>query len=268
MNFINGARIVNRDACITVNGTLHIIDRVLMPGNMTIEEILSSTDRYSRFRDALEAAGTLEFLMMADISRTVFVPPNDIFDAAIPDALFNCLTAYMRLPLQDLVLHHIAGKTDYNTTLALQGHIYTLQLSPIIISTDSAGIISLNRDMGIQISMPNIAALNGVIHEISGVLMPTGFDFGKCQEFAPTTPPPTTAPPTTLPPTTLPPTTVPSTTLLPTTVPPTFAGTTENPMATDAPAPGEEGSTAEGIGNLSTETEAKTESFIDYEANP
>ena len=225
---------------------------------MTIADILSSTDRYTRFRDALEAAGTLDFLMAMDISRTVFVPPNDIFDAAIPEALFTCLTAYMRIPLQNLVLYHIAGKADYNTTLALQGFIYTLQLSPIIISTDSTGIIYLNRDMSVQISMPNIPALNGVIHEISGVLMPTGFDFGKCQEFAPTTPPPT-SPPTTMPPTTLPPDT---------TTPPVNT-TTEDPMATDSPAPGDPGSTPDSIGNdISLTTKADNE-LIDYdEANP
>lgn len=242
---------MNQDACVTVNGTLHIIDRVLMPGNETIAQILSNTDRYSRFRDALEAAGTLEFLMAMDISRTVFVPPNDVFDAAIPEALFTCLTAYMRVPLQDLVLHHIAGKTDYNTTLALQGFVYTLQLSPIIVSTDSAGVISLNRDMSVQVTMPNIPALNGVIHEINGVLMPTGFNFGKCQEFAPTTPPPT-LPPTTMPPLTTPPPIV--------TTPP--SGTTEDPMVTDSPGglgvPGDPGSTPEDIGK----------DIIDYDANP
>ena len=262
MPFINGARIVNEDACVTTNGTLHIIDRVLMPGNRTIADILATSARYTRFRDALEAAGTLDFLMMPDISRTVFVPPNDIFDAAIPEALFTCLTAYMRLPLQDLVLSHIAGKTDYNTTLVLQGYIYTLQLSPIIISRDSAGVIFLGRDRSIQITMPNIPALNGVIHEISGVLMPSGFDFGKCQEFAPTTPPPTTPPP---------PTTLPPTTTLSTTLSVTFSGTTEDPMATDAPAPGQrEGSTPDGdlSNDIATEPDATTELFIDYEANP
>jgi uncharacterized surface protein with fasciclin (FAS1) repeats len=228
-----------------------------MPGNETIADILSSTDRYSRFRDALEAAGTLNFLMAMDISRTVFVPPNDIFDAAIPEALFTCLTAYMRVPLQDLVLHHIAGKTDYNTTLALQGFVYTLQLSPIIISTDTAGVISLSRDMSVQITMPNIPALNGVIHEINGVLMPSGFDFGKCQEFAPTTPPPTTPPMTTLPPIT--------------TTPATEVNvTTEDPMATDSPGGGGLGDPGSTPGDIviNIPTEADSDS-IDYdEANP
>ena len=255
---------MNQDACVTVNGTLHIIDRVLMPGNMTIADILSNTDRYSRFRDALEAAGTLMFLMATDISRTVFVPPNDIFDAAIPEALFTCLTAYMRVPLQDLVLHHIAGKADYNTTLALQGFIHTLQLSPIIISTDSAGVVSLNRDRSVQITMPNIPALNGVIHEINGVLMPTGFNFGKCQEFAPTTPPPTTPPPTTPPLTTPPPTTTPPPSVNATTEDP--MATTEDPMATDSPAMEDPGSAPGSIGkDLPTEEDTN---FIDYEANP
>ena len=220
-----------------------------MPSNVTIADILSSTPRYSSFRDALEAAGTLQFLMATDISRTVFVPPNEVFDEAIPEELFTCLTAYMRLPLQDLVLYHISSKADYNTTLALQGFIYTLQLSPILITADDAGVVSLNRDMSAQITMPNIPALNGVLHEVNAVLMPAGFDFGKCQEFAPTTPPPTTPPP---PPTT----TVPPTTLAETTV--------DETMVTDAPAPGGGGSGGRGVGIQPSDNS----DFIDYDANP
>lgn len=253
VRFINGARVVNQDACVTENGTLHIIDRVLMPGNETIAEILSSTPRYSRFRDALEAAGTLQFLESVDVSRTIFVPPNDVFDEAIPEELLNCLTAYMRLPLQDLVLHHIAGKTDYSTTLALQGFLYTLQLSPILVSADASGVISLNRDQSAQITVPDIPAINGVIHEINAVLLPSGFTFGKCQEFAPTTPPPTTPPPTT----TIPPTT--------TLAPITTLATANESMVTDAPAPGPnpgEGKSGDGIPLLDTYD------VIDYEANP
>ena len=212
-----------------------------MPGNMTIAQILSMTPEFSRYRDAAETVGTLQFLMEPDISRTVFVPTNDVFDEAIPEELFNCLTAYMRLPLQDLVLHHIAGKTDYNTTLSLQGFIHTLQLSPILVTTDSSGNISLSRDMAVQITVSNIPASNGVIHVINGVLMPTGFNFGKCQEFAPTTPPPTTPPPT------MPPTTIP------------FADTTApatTSMVTDAP------------GGSSGELGFDKNDVIDYDANP
>ena len=251
VRFINGARVLNEDACVTINGTLHIIDRVLMPSNMTIGEILSITPRYSSFRNALETAGTLSFLMNMDISRTVFVPPNDVFEEAIPEALLNCLTAYMRLPLQNLVLYHISERAVYNTTLALQGFIYTLHQSPILIDSDNAGVISLNRDMSTQITMPNIPALNGVLHEINMVLMPTGFNFGKCQEFAPTTPPPTTPPPTTPAPTT------PATTIAPTTI--------DESMVTDALAPGEE-SSGHNIALQPSVTEKSD--MIDYDINP
>ena len=247
VHYINGASIVNQDACHTVNGTLHIIDCVLMPGNETIADILSRTPRYSRFRDALEAAGTLQFLMRDDTSRTLFVPSNAVFDEAIPDELLICLTAYMRLPLQNLVLSHISEKADYNVTLALQGYIYTLLQRPIIISTDDRGIF-LNRDPSVRIVEPNIPALNGVIHEVNAVLMPQGFTFGKCQEFAPTTPPPTTPPPTTAPPTTPPPTTT------------MFVN---DSMVTDSPAPGEDKGSSQYELEIPSESEA-----IDYEANP
>ena len=215
-----------------------------MPGTETIAEILSNNPQYSGFRDALEAAGTLRFLMRTNISRTVFVPNNDVFNAAIPEELFNCLTAYMRVPLQNIVLGHISEKADYNTTIALQGYIYSLLVRPIIVSTDEMGIF-LNRDPSVRIVEPNIPASNGVIHEINAVLMPADFTFGKCQEFAPT------APPTTMPMTTMEPET---TTMF-----------VNDSMVTDSPAPGDVdiGST------LDTELPSDPDSdTIDYEANP
>ena len=243
MQFINGAGIQNADACKTDNGTLHIIDRVLMPSNETIASILDDDPQFSMFVEALMFAGTFNFLTNNDSSHTVFAPTNDAFAEAIPPELYNCLTSYMRVPLTNLVLYHISKQTDYSQVLSLRQSAFSLFTDyrgprSILVFTAENGTLFLG-DLGnqIPITTADIPASNGVIHVIDGVLMPPDFDYGQCQPFVPTTPPPTTPPPTTLPPTTMPPptTAAPTTMSMATTMPMSTA------MATDAmtaPAPG------------------------------
>lgn len=87
------------DICVSEGVTLHVIDRVLNPSTQTIANILENQSNFTRFLRALSIAQVLDFLDKEDgVSRTLFVPTDDVFDAQIPDDLFNCLM-YMRYPL-------------------------------------------------------------------------------------------------------------------------------------------------------------------------
>ena len=234
--FINGAEIVVKEACRTRGGTLHIIDRVLIPSNVTIAEILRNQSRFSNFTDLLDIVNLLEALENPSISRTVFAFTDDVLQAAFPPDLLSCLTTYMRRPLQNLLLFHMSGQVDYNSTIFRQLSLSTLLLKDIRVNTFPNGSVFLTDEM-IEVIETDIEARTGVIHVIDGILLPPEFDFGKCQAFVPTTPPPTTAPPTTVPPTTGPPTTTP-----PTTEPPSPS---PSPLLSIAPNP-EPGSDFEG----------------------
>lgn len=234
--FINGAQIQNGDACKTDNGALHIVNRVLMPGEQTIADVLMGDPRFSMFVDALRFAGTFKFLAENDTSHTVFAPTNDAFNRDIPPDLFNCLTAYSRLPLSNLALYHISKQTDHSQLLSLRQNAFTILFqhgspqSILVVTADNGTIFLGELGNQIAITMADIPASNGVIHAIDGVLMPPNIDYGDCQGFVPTTmPPPTTAAPTTMPPTTAAPTTMPPTTstAAPTTMPPTTMTTVD-----------------------------------------
>ena len=176
-----------------------------MPGTQTIAQILRNDPRFSNLTTILDAVGVLPFLNNSDVSRTLFAPTDDVFGRQFPPELINCLIVYMRRPLNDIALFHIAEGVEYNTSLALRQWQYTLLLRYLRVHAFANGSIFLGTNLT-EIVVPNIPAQNGVIHIIDGVLLPPNFSFGMCQQFVPT-PPPTTPPPTTPPPTTPPPTT-------------------------------------------------------------
>lgn len=217
MRFINGAGIENPDACKTLNGTLHIVNRVLMPGSETIANILVNDPQYSMFVEALMFAGTFNFLNESSSSHTVFAPTNDVFERDIPPELFNCLTSYMRVPLTNLILYHISKQTDYSQVLGLRQSAFSLftdyngPRSLLVLAAENGTLFLGELGDQIAVTTADIPASNGVIHEVGGVLMPQNFDYGKCQPFVPTIPPPTTPPPTTAAPTTMPTTALPTT---------------------------------------------------------
>ncbi len=192
---------MNANACVTPSSTvtLHVIDRVLMPGNGTIASILENNNDFSLFTEALKFARVFDFLGKEDgVSRTVFVPTDEAFSEQIPPDLFTCLM-YNRLPLHDIVLYHISEGADFTPSLALRQFAYTLQLQVVyLMDNNGSGNITFRTDPPTSIIRPDIPASNGVIHVIDGLLIPPGFNYGSCTEFVPTTPPPATTPPTTM----------------------------------------------------------------------
>ena len=265
--FINGAQIQNGDSCKTDHGTLHIVNRVLMPGNDTIADVLLGDPQFSMFVEALQFAGTFKFLDVNDTSHTVFAPTDDAFNRDIPPELYSCLMSYSRLPLSNLALYHISKQTDHSQLLSLRQNAFSELLqhsSPqaILVVTADNGTIFLG-ELGnqIAITMADIPASNGVIHAIDGVLMPPNFDYGDCQRFVPTTMPPPTTAPTTMPPTTAAPTTMPNTTAAPTTMPNTTAATimadTSLPATTLTP-----------VTNLAFVDKDETDALDSADANP
>ena len=190
--FINGAEVVIEDACKTENGSLQIINMVLMPSNITIADILRLDPDFSMFVDALDSVNLLQFLENPSVSRTVFAVPDTAFNRVFPPDLRTCLSMYMRRPYNDIWLYHIAPEAHYNSSLALQNFFYTLLLQFLRVDVAENGTIFLGPDRVPITSY--IPARNGVIHVIEGVLIPPDFNYGMCEQFVPTTEPPTPTP--------------------------------------------------------------------------
>jgi uncharacterized surface protein with fasciclin (FAS1) repeats len=169
-----------------INGVIHGIDKVLLPDEV-FQSVLSATlnlveranDRgYTNFMEAVNKVGMANNLATEEL--TVFAPNNDAFTA-----LFATINNYESLDdfdtpeelsvLTDLLNYHLyAGTlmasqlTDGDTFTTVYGDIFTVDLSGDIPRLEP----SFQDAIPSGITVANIGASNGVIHEINRVLVP------------------------------------------------------------------------------------------------
>ena len=183
---VNGINIVTTDI-ETSNGVIHVIDSVLMPAaeeamaeepvaeEPMAEEPAAAADivdtavgagSFNTLVAAVQAAGLVDALK-AEGPFTVFAPSDEAF-AAIDQATIDALLADPSGDLTQILLYHVvpgrimaADITDGHVVETLQGGSLTFAV------TD--GGVTVN---GIPVVSADIEASNGVIHVISGVLMP------------------------------------------------------------------------------------------------
>jgi transforming growth factor-beta-induced protein len=132
----------------------------------TIVDIAVADGRFETLVAAVTAAGLADTLA-SEGPFTVFAPTDDAF-AALPagtvEGLLNDIPA-----LTDILLYHVvAGAVPAETVVTLDSAT-TLQGSDVTISVTDAGVF-LNDT--IQVIITDIAASNGIIHVIDGVLLP------------------------------------------------------------------------------------------------
>lgn len=117
----------------------------------TMADLLGDDPNFSRFLEAMEAAGLAE--PAADAPATVFVPTNAAFEAADQAALDGFLARIMPYHIVNGVLTSadISGDED--------GRLDTAAGEPVNIAD-------------LAISTPDVEASNGVIHVVDTVLVP------------------------------------------------------------------------------------------------
>jgi len=169
-----------------VNGVVHEVDKVLLPEDI-FQSVLSATlniveranDRgYTAFVQALNKVGLTNALEVGEF--TAFIPNNDAFTA-----LFATINNYQSLDdfdtpeelavLSDLLTYHLyegslmaSQLTDGGTVSTVYGDTFTSDLSgdlPRLRPSFEDAIPS-------GITLVNIGATNGIIHEINRVLIP------------------------------------------------------------------------------------------------
>ncbi len=147
------------------NGVIQVIDAVLIPPTVqplqSIVEIAVNTPELSTLVGALQAADLVDALS-GDGPFTVFAPTNAAFDAldAIPsgDAL------------KEVLLYHVAAGKFSAADLLEKQTVTTLQGDEVTIEADADGNVFLNGN--IKVAIADIEASNGIVHVISGVLLP------------------------------------------------------------------------------------------------
>ncbi|KAJ8257934.1 hypothetical protein GJAV_G00191310 [Gymnothorax javanicus] len=163
------------------NGIIHIIDSPIANlhpqssdnkqlSKMTIGEILVSDPKYKEFLNLLDYSG-LSPTLRGPGPLTVFVPTNDALDK------FRHNIDYMQKEakhkLEALVKHHISSRAMVKVEELLDSDLFqTVGNDPIFITCQEDGRLEFDKS-GTYLDTADILAYNGIIHMISGVLVPT-----------------------------------------------------------------------------------------------
>lgn len=168
---INGATVTSADIS-TANGTVHLIDQVILPPSMTAEEpktivdLAVGTESLSTLVAAVQAGGLVETLS-GEGPFTVFAPTDEAF-AALPEGLLdNLLKPENKDKLVSILTYHVLGAKVMSTQLSDGQKAATVQGEEITVDLSDGVKIS-----GATVVAPDVEASNGVVHVINQVILP------------------------------------------------------------------------------------------------
>ncbi|XP_069823235.1 stabilin-1 [Dendropsophus ebraccatus] len=162
-----------------VNGIFHVINKPLTSINvetlgnpqMTIGDILASTEMFSRYNTMLENCD-LPPILNGPGSFTVFVPTNKAVDS-LRDGRLIYLFTEAKHKLLELVKYHISSMAAVTVDrLMIMPHILTSSAEVIKINVTANGRILFGNE-GIPLVHSDIVGSNGIIHVLDGVLIPS-----------------------------------------------------------------------------------------------
>lgn len=171
------------------NGTIHLIDAVLLPEGIDpaallakpdLVAIAAGNDDFSTLVAAVQAAGLVETLQGAG-PFTVFAPANSAFEALPEGTVEMLLKPESKDQLTSILTYHVvAGKVDAATLIAAiqgaEGGKYTIPTvngGTLTASLDGENVILTDaKGNTATIIATDVEASNGLIHVIDAVAMP------------------------------------------------------------------------------------------------
>jgi uncharacterized surface protein with fasciclin (FAS1) repeats len=152
------------------NGIIHVIDKVLLPGNKTIVATAQGLPDFSILVDAIGAAG-LATTLSGTGPYTVFAPTNAAFTALLAElnitkAALLADTVLLTKVLKYHVLDGVVLKAEVPVAkdiTTLEGE--TFKVSKTFVITDQRARLS-------NITATDVLTSNGVIHQIDKVILP------------------------------------------------------------------------------------------------
>ena len=173
--YINDSKVIIKDIPAT-NGTIHVIDMVLIPESETaaeptgtIVDIALADPQFSTLVTALEAADLVSTLADETAVFTVFAPTDDAFALLGTDTI-NSLLADVPT-LTNILTYHVIGDqaVDSATAISLDGSDVEMLNGDTVSVSVQDGTLYLNDS---AVIVPDVVATNGVIHVIDAVLTP------------------------------------------------------------------------------------------------
>ncbi|MBX7197633.1 MAG: fasciclin domain-containing protein [Sandaracinaceae bacterium] len=167
---INGTPVVTADIP-AINGVVHVVGEVLLPMNIVD---IAEAGGFSTLVTAVGAAAPLsgggtvaEALSSADARFTVFAPTNAAFTAAFPSGLPSDGAA-----VRDVLLYHVLASPSPGIVLSTGLPAAATDLPTLLGATLPFAPGSPPTVDGEDIVVTDIVGTNGVVHAVSGVLLP------------------------------------------------------------------------------------------------
>ncbi|MDH3492143.1 MAG: fasciclin domain-containing protein [Acidobacteriota bacterium] len=166
--YLNGSTKVTKTDIKASNGTIHIIDSVLMPPmKKDIVDTAVSTNMFNTLVAAVKAAGLVDTLKGSG-PFTVLAPTDEAFAKLPAGTVENLLKPENKDMLVKILTYHvIPGDVRAETVKTLKS-AKTVQGQEVKIKT-KYGKLKIN---GATVIKADVEASNGVIHVIDTVLMP------------------------------------------------------------------------------------------------
>jgi transforming growth factor-beta-induced protein len=169
---LDGSSTIRASDIAASNGTIHVIDEVLLP-TKTIADIAVADSRFSTLVTALSTADLVGAVADETADLTVFAPTNDAFGAALTALGLTAEELLASDDLSDILLYHVLPQslTAEEVIAAAPTNVGTLLTDRQIGVQVVDGGVVLNGSVNVVIT--DLKAVNGVIHVIDFVLLPT-----------------------------------------------------------------------------------------------
>lgn len=172
--YVNAAKVLEADITCS-NGIIHKIDQFLVLPIIPMRTLIKNNPNYSLMDSAISRANlTATFAPATGSATTVFLINNTSMIAAGYTSLtaIGALTAAQVTTLTNILRYHVVLSRNFSIALKA-GNLKTLQGSNILVSTGAAITVKgTSNPSPLTFVTPDIIASNGVMHEISGILLP------------------------------------------------------------------------------------------------
>ncbi|SNR63870.1 Uncaracterized surface protein containing fasciclin (FAS1) repeats [Lutibacter agarilyticus] len=171
---LNGSSMVTAADIDASNGVIHVIDEVLLPADFasqTIVQIASGSDDFKILVKALLKPELSDLLAAASdptSDLTVFAPTDEAFDATLKALGKESIDDLPIGLLKEIVTYHILGGAVMSNELT-NGDVPTL-LPNESVTVDITDGVKIN---GTKVIAEDIKAINGVVHVVESVLLPS-----------------------------------------------------------------------------------------------
>ncbi len=138
-----------------------LLGSVTLVNAQDVADELAEHDEFSQFAELLEESGLADEL--GDGDYTIFAPSNEALEGLPPELMQD------ERQLSELLMGHIVEESASSEELGETGQVQAVNGAPLDVQAGQPGEIMVGNAM---VTEPDIDIDNGVVHEISEIIVP------------------------------------------------------------------------------------------------